>query len=141
MREPSPWPFIFAGLSGARSHRLDHRRRPEFTDWDVEGREWTGHTLTTRNSVAADELPEWSVLRLWLQQPAKCFAALQPCGEHGRIPEDLARQAATIAKLRFEGIDGAEIIPDPAGAFRAQTVEWAQDPLYLGTVLLLHRPR
>jgi hypothetical protein len=66
---------------------------------------------------------------------------IQPGQPNSGLPSDLAEQASNEAKRRFRGIRSATILPDPAGTFRAQTVEWDHQPLYLGTVVLLHRPR
>lgn len=143
MREPSPWPFVFAGLGATRSIRIDHNYLPQFTDWDVPSARWS--TESSGDPEPASQkvhlLPEWTVLRLWLSKAGAARGDIQPGQPDSGLPEDLAAQASLEAKRRFPGITAATVLPDPAGTFRVQTVEWDHQPLYLGTVVLLQHPQ
>ena len=141
-REPSPWPFVFAGLPGARSYRPDHERDPGFTDWDTEATEWSGQSWAQSLPASKDgqPIPEWSVVRLWIHPEAECITSVPRCSTFGPIPVDLVEQAAAEVQARFPGVTRIEALPDPAATLRGQTVEWDPHPLYLGTVLLLQHP-
>jgi len=143
IREPSPWPFIFAGLGPTRSVRIDHDYLPEFTDWDVPSARWSQQAGSSQDRLSekTQQLPEWTVLRVWLSTKAIAQGGIQPGQPDSGLPEDLAAQATAEAKRRFPGISEARILPDPAGTFRAQTVEWDHQPHYSGTVVLLQHPR
>lgn len=146
MQEPSPWPFVFAGLRGGRALRVDHELDTSYTDWDVLGREWDSDPEALpgdegdTGSEAIEHLPPWALVRLWVLPVDRWEEESRACDPRARVPEGVEAGAIAAAAERFPRALVRDTLQDPVGLLIGETVEWDREPAYLGAALLLRFP-